>query len=138
VPALIRPTLCPKHAKVSGACDEPDGVRPPEGSSACTICRQETAQRVALRETGTLTQARFVSAFEADREYEPQSRRAAMLLASRREREEQERIAADDAVAQLDAERPNVIAYDHARAGHERQDFYRRQHRLPRLKRPRF
>jgi hypothetical protein len=138
MPALIRPTLCPKHAKGSGLRDEPDGVRPPEGSSACTICKQETAQRVALRESGTRTLTHLVSALDADQQYAPQSRRAAMLLASRREREERERLAADDAVAQLDADRPNVIAYDHARAGRERQDLYRRQHRLPRLKRPRF
>jgi hypothetical protein len=79
-----------------------------------------------------------VSAFDADGGYKPQSARAEMLLAARRDREQRQRIVEDEGVAILDSTRAEEIAYDHARAGSERIDLYRRQRRLPRVKRPRW
>jgi hypothetical protein len=137
LPALRRPTLCVTHAKGRRE-DEPQGVRPPQGSSDCTVCRAEAADKLALRDTGTATSSREISTFDPDASYTPQSERARKLVAAHLAQEQETRIEHEDAIARLDAERPDVIALDHARAGRERIDTYRRQRRLPRVPRPRW
>lgn len=135
MPALRRPTLCTKHSKGHRE-DEIDGVRPPVGASTCPLCAAEAAEKIAARDTGTRTVTRLPS--DPDTSYAPQSERGRDTLAAFMTARERERLDADEAVALLDAERPDVIALDHARAGRERIDVYRRQRRLSRAPRPRW
>ena|SRR5581483_1369560 len=99
----------------------------------CPVCRAEAADKLADRDTGTrsvvdlngpsyIVKSALVQAaldqFNADRE--------------------RQRMDDEAALAEMDAVRPEMMALDHARAGRERIDLFRKQRRLPRLTRPRF
>jgi hypothetical protein len=131
----LPPRLCPKHARGERE-DDPGGIgmRPPTGSSACSMCRREAAEAqqapLARMTAGTRTFEHRVSADEPDDDYPVQSERVREYLSSRREfeREESDRVA--PAVAKLDNERPTLMELDHARPGRERQRAYDRHMRV--------
>jgi hypothetical protein len=132
VPALRRPTLCPKHARGEREDDRPRiAVRPPEGSSACSLCRQEAEAKDALTKltSGTRTVEHHVQADDPDEDYPVASPRVRARLDALRRHEEEEARRIGPAVAKMDNERPTLIELDYAKLGRERQRAYDRHMR---------
>ena len=138
MPALRRPGLCSYHARGRREDEHGIGVRPPQGSADCPLCRAEVAEQVAERDNGTSTRLRDLDAHRPDDDYPVQSPRARAALDRLFAARQRERDDHDAAIALMDEERVETIALDHARAGQERVDLYRRQKRLTKLPRPRW
>jgi hypothetical protein len=126
MPAIRRATLCTKHAKGEREDDEAN-IRPPAGSSQCSVCRAEVAHAVAVRESGTMSHSGLVSAYAPDDDFPVKSPQARARIAALRAQQQQVRSDEDAAVADLDAARPDLIEFERAPAGAERVDTYRRQ-----------
>ncbi len=107
--------------------DEPDGVRPPQGSANCTLCRAAVEERDTALDGGTGTvvidsrtqgDAAFLAGVSS-----PFARR---MLLERRQREsfDQERI--ENALDEMDAIRPLVIDVDKAQTHTDRRKATRK------------
>jgi hypothetical protein len=134
MPALPRPPLCPRHARGHRE-DDTQGiaVRPPTGSSACSMCRQEAAQAqdaLAKSVAGTRNVEHQVSADFPDEDYPVTSPRVAARLDALRKHEKQEARRVEPAIAKMDNERPTTVELERSKPGPERQRAYERHMRV--------